>query len=376
MLNSLQSLLSNSGPDPIDVDSAEHQAPPSRRSSTRKRRNASDPSDSDASSFEHFFQDLTKDPNSPLEPTVVRNILLVGVTRAGKTTLLKGLQDPKYVDTKMASMVSGTVHARMHNFSAKKPDGSAIAINIVDTPGLFEIGNSDRTARDNTKIASVIMDCLQNELTKIHRVFFCFSRNLGLTSPNVESIRLLLEKFPAFKGKCSLIVTMCEDLDQPDLAALEHQIRENSQIPDISSMPIFFSGSIERKGFLRRERDRVARQYQQVRSFRSKLIQHLLDDCNDPMKIDAVTKFETYHSQAEASIRELRRCIPTLVQRAAQPVKDRQFYEAFREAMTTVARFLNNPLAYSVKDTLQAELQQFYQAISDDTELKKLAESQ
>lgn len=380
MLGRLGALIASSAADDVaageqntvfDVDAA---ALPSASKAGGKKRGRGKAKDDDVS-FTDFFKDLSDHADTPFEVSTVRNVILVGVTRAGKTTLLKVLQNPSYVDTKMASMVSGTVNAHLHTFCAKKPDGSYLSINIVDTPGLFEIGGADKTARDNSQITSVIMDCLQNELTKIHRVFFCFSEKLGLTAPNVESIKLLLQKYPAFQGKCSLIVTMCENFERDELMYKEQQIRRDAAIPGMDKMPIFFSGSIDGFDFRREEKDRVMRQYLQVKEFRQKLVNHILNDCDEPMKLDALVKYEAFNTQLNGAMAELRRRIPIIVEQASQPIREQSFYEQCKEVLVTANRLLENPLSHMRKGELATELKQFFSIIESDAKLKEMAES-
>lgn len=348
-------------------------APVTTTAGKKRSRNSKSAKEVAKEDFDEYFRDLTGHPDTPFELTTVRNIVLAGVTRSGKTTLLKVLQNPGFVDTKAPSMVSGTVNAQLHTFAAKKQDGTFVSINMVDTPGMFEITGADKAARDNAQITSVIMDCLQNELTKIHRVFFCFSDRLGLNAANVESVKLFLEKFPAIQGKCSLIVTMCEDYAAVDLVAKEEEIRRDAAIPGIATMPIFFSGSIDRQSYLREDKATIARHYEQVVGFRQRLIGHMLNDCNEPMKLGAMTKFEALQAQVQAAITELKRRVPIIIQQSGQPAKDKSFYDNCREILITINRLLENPLQHTAKDTIRRELETFFAIITADPRLVEMA---
>lgn len=339
--------------------------------SQRKRGRDSEKAEPSEAEFQEFLSQLTSQVETPFEPATVRNILLVGVTRSGKTTLLNVLTTPGYVNTSPDVLVSGTVNARMHTFAVKKATGTFVAINIVDTPGLFEIARAGEVARPNEKIASVILDCLQNELTKIHRVFFCFSKNIGLAAPNVESINILLRDYPAFVGKCSLIVTHCEDETAESLVQLEKHLRQDAPIKGLDKMPVFFTGSIGKNQVLRKNKSEVSRQFQQTQEFRRMLIGHILNECEEPMKLDAVMKFTVYNEQANAAARELKEKIPQL---SGITLKDTNFYQRVQEVMTTFFRLLDNPLAHQFRGELAAEFRTFETMIESDPKIQQMLE--
>jgi len=175
----------------------------------------------------------------------IRNILFVGATKSGKTTLLNILKNPKYFDTDKPTLFSTTRYAKLRCF-VTEDNLEHYCVNIIDTPGLFEITKDETKRRTNEEIISLIMDCLRNEITKIHKIFFVFSKLLGLQPSNVDSINILLERFPAFEDKCALIMTNCEDILEEDIEVYTNDLK-CSKIKNINKMPILFSGCIKRE---------------------------------------------------------------------------------------------------------------------------------
>ena len=136
-------------------------------------------------------------------------------------------------------------------------------------------------------------------------------------------------------------------------------------------MPMFFSGSINRNQFERQNRGEVQRQLDQVKDFRLQLIGHILADCDEPMLITAVIKYQVYYEQAQAAADELKQKMPEL---AAVPLAERNsiYYARVKAALTTFFRFGENPLACNYKDALCAEYEMLQVMVGGDPKIQQM----
>jgi predicted GTPase len=95
-----------------------------------------------------------------------RNIMLIGRTRTGKSTIKRILLDPTFVPDEF------TLYSRRDPVveSFHICDNN-IVLNIIDTPGLFEHDATGIDVRDNEKIQRTIEMCFNHEITKLHVCF-------------------------------------------------------------------------------------------------------------------------------------------------------------------------------------------------------------
>jgi len=314
-----------------------------------------------------------KDKNLKLKEAESRNILVIGATRSGKTTLMKLLTDPSYINEKRKTLFSETIEARLNNFVTENNSTNYI-LNIIDTPGLFEITAKTEKARTNEEITSVIMDCLRNEITKINKIFFVFSKELGLSAANVETINLFLEKYPIFALKCTLIVTHCENEETNDLLALEEELRK-SGITGIPEMNILFSGCIENRNNVEERSKELEEQYKRVRDFRNLILNDIFKSDN-PLKIDALTKYDSYKQEFENLTRRLKQDIPNLI--SENPPYNDYYYNRWREILKSLLRLKDNPLFMASKiesSNISTLLKLIERQCDKDDKLKKLCYS-
>lgn len=132
------------------------------------------------------------------------NVLLVGKTTSGKTTMLKVLENERFVPPPK-TIVSDTKEARICTLSVTAPDDSKVQLNIIDTPGLFETRTVQGEARENDVLMQIAQNCVIQEITKLHVLCIVANVAAGLLRDDVETIRQLIEFFgsrPSRKIAC------------------------------------------------------------------------------------------------------------------------------------------------------------------------------
>jgi len=187
------------------------------------------------------------DPNYLLLEAETRNIIFVGKSRSGKTTIVNTLKDVCHVAADM-SFLRGTMHPQLQSFiiqSGKK----IYNVNIMDTPGLFErtYNPIEDKKRVHEETLHIINKCVDSDLTKIHHVFFVISLAAGITQQDLDSFKEFQKLFIGMEDKISLIITFSEAYDEETKQNVISQITGDKELLDLFQMTkdrIFFMGSI------------------------------------------------------------------------------------------------------------------------------------
>jgi GTPase Era involved in 16S rRNA processing len=176
--------------------------------------------------------------------TEQRNIMLIGRTRTGKSTIKSLLVDPTVVPSDL-TLKSDTREPIFESFHVKD---NQVVLNVIDTPGLFEHSNTEIDIRDNDAILRTIELCANREITKFHVVCFCVAITAGINREDIESLNLL----SSFLGKeisrnSCLIVTRCESKTEEQRDKMRSELKDDihfKEIADFFQLGIFFSGSL------------------------------------------------------------------------------------------------------------------------------------
>jgi len=130
------------------------------------------------------------------------NVLILGKTGVGKSTLFNCMRDPT-IDAFKQSVISQTKETVLQPFTVNIKN-SNVTINLIDTPGLRESGLE--VCRSDSVITQAIIECIEKEITKLHVLLICVSTNERFTHDDYKTIEVLTQNFCMEK---SLPVIIC-----------------------------------------------------------------------------------------------------------------------------------------------------------------------
>ena len=200
-----------------------------------------------------------------------KNIMIIGRTRTGKSTIKTLLVDPTRVSDEQ-TLKSGTRDPLFESFHVQD---KSLVLNIIDTPGLFERSNDHVDIRDNETIMRTIHMCVNMEITKFHVIGFCIALTSGINTEDIKSLELLIKYLGQdLTNNSCLIITHCESKTAEQRKALENELVRDTFFQTLASffkLGIYFSGSLNRDDY-NQGNDNLLHQYVTVCEYREQLI--------------------------------------------------------------------------------------------------------
>lgn len=251
-----------------------------------------------------------------------RNIIFIGKSRSGKSTAVEILKNPFrfvrptsiFAGTKKPSVSPFTVEVPISIFSTdpaadentqsktnfpKDIDRTLVTskglasfnINIIDTPGLFEVVRSDAKARDIETLETMILQCMKAEITKIHCIFFVIAYNGTVNRHDLEALDNFLTLFSGAREFLHILVTKCEGLNDDEKELIKEEICDVPQfkalIEGCSSKPkFFFTGACSRANYDGGYEDVVSYEMKEVLAMRKALFHQIFMGSNSfPLEV-------------------------------------------------------------------------------------------
>jgi len=214
--------------------------------------------------------------------TEVRNCLLCGRTRSGKTTTMNVLKDPCYSPVSQ-SIFSETQNPKFSSFAINNRAETVVqkfTINIIDSPGLFEVKdkNSVDKERTNEVIASTIAKCLENEITNIHCIIMFVTFEAGINRDDIDAMKLFLEMFGGSGVSVALCVTHADkhsDSWRKDILQQIHQHSDLSQLIEKENMQVYFMGCVHVKDKIYSNADELQEDFVNIYEMRKEMLQFI-----------------------------------------------------------------------------------------------------
>jgi len=222
--------------------------------------------------YKEYEREELQRNNVQHEQYLNRNILLVGLPKSGKTTLVHVLDDPQYVSEEL-SLFSSSEEAPELEFTIR-PSSSRLTLNILEIPGKMIDG-----IRDLSQINKL---CVDRRLFNLYLICFCTSFHTGIDGHVIQSFMRLIEHLgrKQLSPHLCLIVTRCELKDEDQREKLCNELRQDVHFSNIRrylGRGIHFSGALNRDDW-NRASEALYHQFENVYSYRKNIFDLLESD--------------------------------------------------------------------------------------------------
>lgn len=248
--------------------------------------------------FDQVMRDVKKwsDANNryPFRRTITHNLLLMGKTRTGKTTVAKVLENPCYVPPD-AQLHSETREVTIHPFATSILDENLIyCFNVIDTPGLFDRAKKRGTSFNNERIKTAIDRCMIHDVTNIHLFAFVISLQGNVDIQDIDAMVFVKNNYPLLHQYACLLITHCEEktLEQRESKVNEFFGSEKvarHDLKDFFGKKVFYMGALRPELRNNPSRQCVRQQLKNVHDMREIFLQYLMNlDINDSFSIHRI----------------------------------------------------------------------------------------
>jgi len=123
---------------------------------------------------------------------IQKNVLLVGKSGVGKTTLFEVLKDVNHKTSSTYSFfASGPKDPSYTPLVVRNSSGRAYSINVIDTPGICEVRSALKESRSNDAIIKAIQECIHSSVTFISAVFLLLPINFALNEEDLQALNIM-----------------------------------------------------------------------------------------------------------------------------------------------------------------------------------------
>ncbi|CAF4412195.1 unnamed protein product [Rotaria sp. Silwood2] len=203
---------------------------------------------------------------------IYRNILLVGLSKSGKSTLGHILEDPRYIPKELTlSSISDTEIQCTWNIFAEP---NLISLNIIEIPGYM--------INENSSLSDINRTCIELGITELHLVCFCTSLITGIDGYAIKLFTRFIQHFgeEQIRDNLCFIITQCEMKNEEQRQSLRDEFLYDTECATLTKNQvdrIYFSGALNPDDY-KSANDVLFYQFETVNNYRKKLLQLIQSD--------------------------------------------------------------------------------------------------
>lgn len=205
-----------------------------------------------------------------------RNIVLMGRSRTGKSTVAKVLEDVFHFSEER-SLFAQTKQIDFHKVKTGTANGHHYYFNIIDVPGFFDISADAKQSLSNDQVKQFINKCISQNVCNIHLFAYVFSLHGGIVEQDIAAMIYTRNQFKDLSANMALIITNCEQLTTAQREALctnffEHDTVKKNQLKDFFKQGVFFMGCMRKESREQANSQSIQAEYDNVLEMRDKWI--------------------------------------------------------------------------------------------------------
>ena len=188
--------------------------------------------------IDEIFVESTENDRITQYPLVVRNILIVGLSKSGKTTFQNVIQDPRWMPEndslfgklKMEPTLKRDIHV----------DDFNVTLNMIEIPEAMIDEECDLSAIDQA--------CSKMEIQEFHLILWCTSFTAGIDGRALKLFLRLIQHLDGNKAKRNLclMITRCESKDDRQRNNMKAEVNRDQffqKLVPYTANEILFSGA-------------------------------------------------------------------------------------------------------------------------------------
>jgi GTP-binding protein EngB required for normal cell division len=207
----------------------------------------------------------------PIQPA--RTLLLMGSTRAGKSTIYRTLLDS------LAEPEISTLYSTTRTPLSQQIGG----LRIIDMPGFNDLQMQSGNIRLNNNSILTMLQKQLNDYDPIHLVAYVFNLHDGIKQEDIDAMLFVQSNLPYLAGRMMLVVTHAEELNDEEKNKLTEEFFDHPNVKryhlrDFFDEEILFVGCIRYESLKQLDYSAVANEHQNVLQMRKKFIEKCFED--------------------------------------------------------------------------------------------------